>query len=89
LGLAFLFPSQILATVLLAEDNMFRDTGPGLASYCDSFEVKTTLLKTWNKLEGDPLGREKLEFRLGLMIQLLLRSEGGDALALEELKAIG
>ncbi len=68
---------------------MFRDAGPGLASYCDSYEIKPTLLKTWNHLEGDPLSREKLEFRLGIMIQLLLRSEGGDALALEELKAIG
>lgn len=68
---------------------MFRDAVPGLASYCDTFEVKSHHLKTWNKLEGDPLGREKLEFRLGLMIQLMLRSESGDALAREELKAIG
>jgi hypothetical protein len=68
---------------------MFQETRPELASYCDSFEIKPTLLKTWNHLEGDPLGREKLEFRLGLMIQLLLRSEGGDALAREELRAIG
>jgi hypothetical protein len=89
LGLAFFVSSQILATILLAEDTMFQETRPGLASYCDGFEIKPTLLKTWNHLEGDPLGREKLEFRLGVMIQLLLRSEGGDALAREELKAIG
>lgn len=69
---------------------MFRDMGPGLASCFDaSFELKSNTLKAWNSLEGDPLSREKLEFRLGLMVQLLLRSEGGDALAREELKAIG
>ncbi|WP_141731640.1 hypothetical protein [Oligoflexus tunisiensis] len=67
---------------------MFRDAGPVLASCHDTFEIKTTPWKAWHALEGDPLSREKLEFRLGLMIQLLLRSEGGDALAREELKAI-
>lgn len=68
---------------------MFRDTGPVLAACFDSLDKKSNNLKAWNKLEGDPLSREKLEFRLGTVIQLMLRSEGGDALAREELKAIG
>ncbi|HYX38864.1 MAG TPA: hypothetical protein VE954_37640 [Oligoflexus sp.] len=68
---------------------MFRDTGPSLASCFDTFEITSAPLKAWHKLEGDPLSREKLEFRLSLVIQLMLRSEGGDALAREELKAIG
>jgi hypothetical protein len=89
LGLAFFVFITNPRNSSVGGEHMFRDARPGLASYCDTFEIKPTLLKSWNHLEGDPLGREKLEFRLGLMIQLLLRSEGGDALAREELKAIG
>ena len=71
---------------------MFREVGPGLGSFhdglsCDS-PIKSNTCHEWKTLEGDPLGREKLEFRLSHMIQLLLRSEGGDAHAREELKAI-
>ena len=68
---------------------MFRDAGPGLAPCLDVFEIKTIQAnKRWKTLEGDPLSREKLESHLGQMIQLLLRSEGGDSLAREELRAI-
>jgi hypothetical protein len=84
----FLFHRKSSQQFCWRRKTMFRDAGPVLASCHDLFEINSTPRKSWTALEGDPLSREKLEFRLGVIIQLMLRSEGGDALAREELKAI-
>ena len=70
---------------------MFRETEPGSASCLDSLSALSLPVKkpkcVWQLLELDPLSREKIEFHIARMIQLMLRSEGGDEAARVELKA--